>query len=207
MSFASLSDVRGRVEVSTSSSSGSICELFNEAKKENVIKGQLVCQTNTTSTNSSTGEAGSSSDSTTIVSTSSSRLSDGAIGGISIGAIFGAAALLTGLFVFYRRRGKTLRVSGSLAGGSGGRLVGLPTKPPAELSPSERQELPSSEHGKFLRYELAGKALQPATAEFHGQNVVSEMGVVNVQDASEMHSGPAPPGFISELPATHDRSG
>jgi len=193
------------VEVLTSSSNGSICELFNKAKAENVIKGQLMCQTSATWTNSSTSEDGSSSNSTTIASTKSNHLSGGAIGGISVGTIFGAAALLIVSFVFYRRRRKMHRVSGGLSGANGGQSESRPTKTPAELSSSERQELPSSEHENSLRYGLKGKLLRPATAELHGQHGVSGKRLTQVQEASEMESTPAPTAIISELPAMHGR--
>ena len=152
-----------------------------------------MCQTSATSTNSSTGEDGSSSNSTTTTSTSSSGLSGGAIGGITVGAIVGVAAVLIGAFVFYRRRRKRQRASGGLAGAD------------AELSPPGRQELPSSEHEKSLRYRLTGKVLRPAIAELHGQHGVSEKEVTAVQQASEIEPNPAPTRIISELPAMDSR--
>jgi len=69
VSFNSLTDVKGASTIFTSSTNGTICDLFKSAKSNQVIKGKLTCETssantdgsgNTTSTGSGSGSSSSS---------------------------------------------------------------------------------------------------------------------------------------------------
>jgi hypothetical protein len=69
VSFSSLTDVKGASTIFTSSTNGTICDLFKSAKSNQVIKGKLTCETssdntdgkgNSTSTGSGSGSSSSS---------------------------------------------------------------------------------------------------------------------------------------------------
>lgn len=62
ISFASISDVKGAANIYTSSGNGTICDLFNAAKKAQVIKGKVSCDANSELPETGNGN-GSSSDS------------------------------------------------------------------------------------------------------------------------------------------------
>lgn len=63
VSFASINDVKGAANIYTSSGNQTICDLFNNAKKGQVIKGKVSCDANSNlaSTGSGNGSSGSSS--------------------------------------------------------------------------------------------------------------------------------------------------
>ena len=64
VSFNSLSDVRGAAAVYTSSTNTTICDLFQQAKKGQAIKGKLTCETSSSNTAGNGTSTGSGSSST-----------------------------------------------------------------------------------------------------------------------------------------------
>lgn len=65
VSFGAIQDVKGAANIYTSSGNGHICDLFNNAKKNQVIKGKVSCDANSQlpTTNSANGSSGSGSSS------------------------------------------------------------------------------------------------------------------------------------------------
>lgn len=63
VSFTSLSDVKGASNVYTSSTNTTICDLFNNAKSHQIVKGKVTCETSSSNTanNGTSGGSGSSS--------------------------------------------------------------------------------------------------------------------------------------------------
>lgn len=86
VSFKSLSDVKGASNVFTSSSNGTICDLFSSAKNNQVIKGKNTCQTNSENT------SGSGNGTSTSSGSGSSKSSGAAVHNIN----FDPSAPLTG---------------------------------------------------------------------------------------------------------------
>ncbi|KAK5094457.1 cell wall protein Ecm33 [Exophiala xenobiotica] len=71
VSFKALTDVKGASTIYTSSSNTSICDLFNSAKKNQVIKGKVTCVTESDNTagngsSSSSGSSGSNKQSAAV---------------------------------------------------------------------------------------------------------------------------------------------
>ncbi|KAK5069575.1 cell wall protein Ecm33 [Lithohypha guttulata] len=88
VAFPSLTDVKGAATVYTSSTNGTICDLFNRAKTGQAIKGQVTCETGSTNTaNNGTGTRSGSG---------SSRSSGAAVANLN----FDPSAPLTGFAAF-----------------------------------------------------------------------------------------------------------
>lgn len=106
INFASLVDVSGGATIETKSTNSTMCDLINQAKQSQVIKGKVVCQTGVSDTQGNStssvpnGDATSTGDNTD----KSNELSAGVIAGIVLGVIAGVGVLGGVFFFVYRRR-------------------------------------------------------------------------------------------------------
>lgn len=168
--FPNLADVSGGAIIETKSNNDTICDLFNQAKQSQIIKGTVVCQTSVSDTqgNSTTSADGGISNGRTVSGDSKDELSAGVIVGIVLGGSAVVAVLVAVSFLVYRRRKlNTLTAKGNNDGG-----VPLP----------DCQQLPSGRHHEKIELYVDPKSVVELNGiNGHGRTVP---GLYEIADTS-----------------------
>ena len=175
VSMPSLSDIRGDTRIETTSSNASICDDFQNASSDGIIRGQLTCKTSqlnsstddnstdsTTSSNNTSDSSSSSSNTRTTSDSSPKNVSSpaAAIAGIVIGGIVALVLIAVALWYFCIKRKPS---SSSNVGGNR-------TKIELPADTDRRSELQGDRRHQMKEKPNVSMIYQP-THELHGSDV------------------------------------